>query len=218
MVAIGMLHKFGVAGFKAEADFGNVLLATLCFQGATWVLIPFFLRQHQVRWREALVCTGRNLKRSLAVAAGAVAVILPVAWLLQDASVAALEKIGWPVEDQTAVVLLAGAKIVVAQNLSRRVRRRHRAGGGGIYFSRRAVSVRETARLPEIRVVWRERVVRADPFRRGNVRAAVRAGSRADVALRIHGQSARAGLRAQPVQCGQPCDPDFSRRNTDERI
>jgi membrane protease YdiL (CAAX protease family) len=112
MTAIGLLHKSGVAGFKEETDFGNVLLATLCFQGATWVLIPIFLRQHQVRWREAFGLHGENLKRALAVAAGAVAVILPVAWLLQGASVAVLEKIGWPVEDQTAVLLFAGAKSV----------------------------------------------------------------------------------------------------------
>jgi membrane protease YdiL (CAAX protease family) len=112
MTAIGLLHKSGVAAFKEEAGFGNVLLATLCFQGATWILIPFFLRQHQVRWRDVFGLHGENLKRALAVAAGSVAVILPVAWLLQGASAAALKKIGWPVEDQTAVLLFAGAKTV----------------------------------------------------------------------------------------------------------
>jgi membrane protease YdiL (CAAX protease family) len=110
MVAIALLHKSGLAGFKAEAGFGNVLLATLCFQGATWILIPVFLRQHQVRWRDVFGLHGENLKRPLAVAAGVVAGILPVAWLLQGASIAVLEKIGWPVEDQAAVLLLAGAK------------------------------------------------------------------------------------------------------------
>jgi len=112
MVAVALLHKLGIAGFKEEADFGNVLLATLCFQGATWILIPFFLRQHQVDWRDVFGSHRENLKRALAVAAGSVAVILPVAWLLQGASIAALEKIGWPVEDQTAVLLFAGAKSV----------------------------------------------------------------------------------------------------------
>ena len=111
MVAIALLHRIGVAGFKHEADSGNVLLATLCFQGATWILIPIFLRRHQVRWRDAFGLRGENLKRALAMAAGVVAVILPVAWLLQGASVAALEKIGWPVENEAAVALVAGAKM-----------------------------------------------------------------------------------------------------------
>jgi membrane protease YdiL (CAAX protease family) len=111
-IAIGLLHKSGVTGFKEETDLGNVLIATLCFQGATWMLIPIFLRQHQVRWREAFgLCSG-NLKRSLTVAVGVIVAILPVAWLLQGASVTALKKIGWPVEDQTAVLLFAGAKTV----------------------------------------------------------------------------------------------------------
>jgi membrane protease YdiL (CAAX protease family) len=112
IVAIGLLHKFGVAGFKQEADFGNVLLGTLCFQGATWVLIPIFLRQQHVRWRDAFGLRGKNLKRALAASVGVVAAILPIAWLLQGASIAALKKIGWPVEDQTAVLLFAGAKTV----------------------------------------------------------------------------------------------------------
>ena len=110
MVAISLLHRFGVAGFKHENDSGNVLFATLCFQGATWVLIPAFLRQHQVRWRDAFGLRGKNLKRALAAAAGVAALILPVAWLLQGASALALRKIGWPVEDEAAVTLVAGAK------------------------------------------------------------------------------------------------------------
>ena len=44
MVAVGLLHKFGVTGFKQDESFGNILVGTLCFQGASWLLIPFFLR------------------------------------------------------------------------------------------------------------------------------------------------------------------------------
>src|SRR5271154_91055 len=109
-VAVGLLHKLGISGFKQPEDFGNLLLGTLCFQGATWILIPIFLRQHEVNWRDAFGLRGKNLKRALAVAVGVAALILPAAWLLQGASIAALEKIGWPVEDQAAVMLFAGAK------------------------------------------------------------------------------------------------------------
>jgi membrane protease YdiL (CAAX protease family) len=110
ILAAGLLHKFRIQGFAQDEDFGNILLATLGFQGATWILIPIFLRLHQVRWRDAFGLRGTNLKRDLAAAVAVVAVILPVAWLLQGASVAVLKKIGWPVEDQAAVMLLADAK------------------------------------------------------------------------------------------------------------
>jgi membrane protease YdiL (CAAX protease family) len=110
IVLISLLHRFGVAGFKHEDDSGNVLLATLCFQGATWILIPFFLRQHRVRWREAFGFQKSNLFRALFWALAVAVVILPVALELQRASIFALGKIGWPVEDEAAVTLVAGAK------------------------------------------------------------------------------------------------------------
>jgi len=110
LVAIGVLHKFGVAGFRHDDDFGNVLLATLSFQGATWILIPIFLRQHQTGWRAAFGLRGPKLNRALLMAVTLVIVILTIAWLLQNVSVSALTKLGWPPADQTAVALLAAAK------------------------------------------------------------------------------------------------------------
>jgi len=109
-VVIGLLHKFGVNGFKQPEDFGAALVATLCFQGATWILIPFFLRQHQIRWREAFGLRGPQLLQTLLVAAGVVIVILPVALSLEKLSVFILNKIGWPLVDQAAVQLFASAK------------------------------------------------------------------------------------------------------------
>jgi membrane protease YdiL (CAAX protease family) len=110
MAAAGLLQKFGVNGFKQAEDSGNILLATLCFQGATWILIPVFLRQHHIGWREAFGLRGPKLNRALLMAVAFVILVLPVAWLLQEASIAALTKLGWPLADQTAVTLLAGAK------------------------------------------------------------------------------------------------------------
>jgi len=108
--AASLLHKFRIQGFAQDEDFGNILIATLSFQGATWFLIPIFLRRHQIRWSDVFSLRGKNVRRDLAVTFAAVAVVLPVAWLLQGASVAALKKIGWPVEDQAAVMLLTDAK------------------------------------------------------------------------------------------------------------
>jgi membrane protease YdiL (CAAX protease family) len=110
MVAAGLLQKFGVSGFQSPEDSGNLLLGTLSFQGATCVLIPVFLRQHQLGWREAFGLRGPKLNRALLLAAGCVTVFLPVAWLLQNVSVCALTRLGWPPADQTAVALMVAAK------------------------------------------------------------------------------------------------------------
>lgn len=112
MTAAGLLHKFGVTGFKQEESFGNIVVGTLCFQGASWLLIPFFLRLHQVRWREALGFYGPKLKRALLTAFGFIMIVLPVVLLLQAMSIHTLEKLGWPSDDQAAVKLLTDAKSV----------------------------------------------------------------------------------------------------------
>jgi membrane protease YdiL (CAAX protease family) len=109
-VAVGLLHKLGVRGFTHEESFGNIVAGTLCFQGATWLLIPFFLRQHQVGWSAAFGFRGPSLKHALLTAVGFIAVVLPVVLLLQDVSIHALEKLGWPTEDEAAVKLFTDAK------------------------------------------------------------------------------------------------------------
>ena len=108
--ALITFHKLGVSGFKHNEDFGNVLLATLSFQGATWILIPFFLRRHGMNWRDAFGFQKSNLFRALFWAVVLAIVILPVALELQNMSIFTLKKIGWPVEDEAAVTLVAGAK------------------------------------------------------------------------------------------------------------
>jgi CAAX protease family protein len=110
VTAIASLHKISVAGFRQPEDFGNVLLATLSFQGATWILIPVFLRYHGLRWRDALGFRKRNLPRALLLALVVVALILPIALLLQQMSVVLLEKIHWTTKDEIAVTLLTAAK------------------------------------------------------------------------------------------------------------
>ena len=110
IVAVGVLHKLGVTGFKQEESFGNVLVGTLSFQGAAWVLILFFLRRHQTGWREAFGFHGPKLMRALLMAVGFIIVVLPAVLLLQDLSIHTLEKLGWPPADEAAVKLLTDAK------------------------------------------------------------------------------------------------------------
>jgi membrane protease YdiL (CAAX protease family) len=110
LTLVGLLQKTGLAAFQPPDGFGAILLATLGFQGATWGLIPFFLRQHQAGWREAFGFHGPQLSRALLTAVMTTVLILPVVWLLQYASILALTKLGWPPEEQTAVALIAGAR------------------------------------------------------------------------------------------------------------
>jgi membrane protease YdiL (CAAX protease family) len=110
ILAAASLQKLGVAGFRHDGDFGNVLLGTLSFQGAAWVLMLFFLRQHQVGWRDAFGFHGNKIAPALAMALVVVVVILPIAFALEYASTFMLTKIGRSPEDQAAVILLVNAK------------------------------------------------------------------------------------------------------------
>jgi membrane protease YdiL (CAAX protease family) len=110
LMMAGLLQKAGLAAFRPPDGFGAVLLGTLGFQGAAWLLILFFLRQHQTGWREAFGFRGPQLPRALFLALLVVIILLPVALGLQQVSAVALTKLGWHPEDQLAVTLLAGTK------------------------------------------------------------------------------------------------------------
>jgi membrane protease YdiL (CAAX protease family) len=107
---VGLLQKAGFAAFQPPAGPGAALLGTLSFQGVTWLLIWIFLRQHQVRWRDAFGFRGPQLQCALLMAVIVATVILPVAWGLQFISMDALTRAGWPPEEQLAVTLLANTK------------------------------------------------------------------------------------------------------------
>ncbi|MGA2241468.1 MAG: type II CAAX endopeptidase family protein [Verrucomicrobiota bacterium] len=106
----GLLQKAGLAAFQPPDGFGVVLLGTLGFQGVAWLLILFFLRQHQVGWCEAFGFRGPQLSRALLMAMLVVIILLPVALGLQQVSAVVLTKLGWPPEEQIAVTLLANTK------------------------------------------------------------------------------------------------------------
>jgi membrane protease YdiL (CAAX protease family) len=109
IVAISLLHGFGVDGFKEESDFGNVLLGTLCFQGATCSLIPFFLRRHEMNWRDTFGFSDPQLKSSLALGVALLVLfVAPATWWWQEISAQALTQLGWQVEDQSAVTMFKG--------------------------------------------------------------------------------------------------------------
>ncbi len=110
VVTVGLLRQAGVAAFKSPDSFASILVATLSFQGAAWILILIFLKQHEVRWRDACGLRAANLKKSLLLAVGVLVLVLPVVLALQQGSIFVLGKLGWPPEDQRAVDLIVNAK------------------------------------------------------------------------------------------------------------
>jgi len=115
VVAAELLRAVGVAAFKLPDSFANVLLATASFQGATWLLIFFFLKQHNVNWRDAFGLRNKNLDKSILLAVITLALILPFILQLEQYSVRVLQKIGWPLADERAVLLIVNAKSVWLQ-------------------------------------------------------------------------------------------------------
>ena len=109
VVAAGLLRQAGVPAFTAPDSFANILVATLSFQGAAWILMFVFLKQHEVNWRDAVGLRGGNLERSLLLAVGVLALALPVVLGLEYFSALAHDKMGWPPENQRAVELIARA-------------------------------------------------------------------------------------------------------------
>jgi membrane protease YdiL (CAAX protease family) len=108
----GVLHNAGIPAFQSPDSFGNVLATTFGFQGATWVLIFVFLKWHAVTWREALGLRNPNWKKSILLAAGVLVLALPAVLGVEQLSVLALNKMGYPAEDQRAVELLVNTKSV----------------------------------------------------------------------------------------------------------
>lgn len=111
LTVIGALQKAGFAAFQPPAGPGAVLIGTLTFQGVTWMLIPLFLRWHQMHWRDAFGLRRIELSRAWFPIVPIVIVFLPaMAWLLQYLSAYALTKIGWQPGNETAVTVLNSAR------------------------------------------------------------------------------------------------------------
>ena len=103
------LHHYGVPGFQHSNSMGMILLATLSVHGAALVLIHFFLRQHQVTWRQALGWGTVTVKQLVLPILGTIAFILVSANLWETLCVNVLTRLGHPPEPQEAVQLFSQA-------------------------------------------------------------------------------------------------------------
>jgi membrane protease YdiL (CAAX protease family) len=110
VVTAGLLRQFSVPAFESPDSPANILLATLSFQGVTWLLIFNFLKQHKVNWRDAFGLRNANLDKSVLLAVVVLVLVLPVILQLEQYSAQLLQKIGWPLEDERAVALIVNAK------------------------------------------------------------------------------------------------------------
>ena len=109
LTVIGVFQKIGFMAFQPTGA-GAVLIGTLSFQGATWILIPFFLRQHHINWRDVFGLRRTELNRIWFPAIPVAIAFLPVAALLQAVLIYLCRKIGWSPETEAAVTVLAGAQ------------------------------------------------------------------------------------------------------------
>ena len=107
VTVVSVLHKAGVSGFRHDVDFGNILIATLGFQGMTWILIPVFLRMVNTRVRDAFGLGVWNFLCAL----GWAMVVLIAALALEYAYELTLQIIGWHPPSQTAVEMLNDAPL-----------------------------------------------------------------------------------------------------------
>ena len=91
-------------------NFRDLVLNPLLFQGAMLAGVAFFLRAHQVGWREAFGCTRGTNGRAVLWGVVLAVLVLPCGYGLQYISAQVMERLGWPAEAQSPVeLLLAGS-------------------------------------------------------------------------------------------------------------
>ena len=111
-LAIELLHRGNVAGFRTTDSVGSVLLATLSLHGTAWVLGVLFLHFFCGGLRNALGWKSPNLRQHLQLAGIVLLVALPVMMGLKAVSEMLLVHAGWNVEDQRAIEMFSSVKSI----------------------------------------------------------------------------------------------------------
>jgi membrane protease YdiL (CAAX protease family) len=105
----GLRHA-RVGGFTADESPGTILIATLSFHGAVWLLLLPFCWVHHVDWRDVLGWHDPKLKAALKLALLTLVVVAPVVMALEYVSVLVLTFLKWPLEDEQAVALITNTQ------------------------------------------------------------------------------------------------------------
>jgi membrane protease YdiL (CAAX protease family) len=98
-------------GTPADQSVLNMVVVTLCFQGAALVLISRFLREHQIGWGEAFGFASPGQGRALLLGVFVALIFLPIGWGLQMASAQVMTRIQITPVAQQAVQLLQTAEV-----------------------------------------------------------------------------------------------------------
>ena len=89
----------------------NMVIVTLCFQGAALVLISRFLREHQVGWGGAFGFSKPGWGRALLLGVFVAVIFLPIGWGLQMASAQVMTRIQITPVAQQAIQALQTAEV-----------------------------------------------------------------------------------------------------------
>ena len=111
-LAVELLRRSGVAGFKTLDDPGSVLLATLSFHGAAIVAGYLFLKFHDISGREISGLNTMRWQRQFLFVGFMLLALAPVMVDLKCISDIVLTRLGWDIADQRAVEIILNAKSV----------------------------------------------------------------------------------------------------------
>lgn len=95
----------GAAGATRPSPLRRIIFSAICFQGASIVLVAWFVRVHEMSWDEAFGLRN-NQRKAVALGALAISCFMPVGRLLQQGSLIVLERVGIRPVTQEAVVAL----------------------------------------------------------------------------------------------------------------
>jgi CAAX protease family protein len=95
----------GTAETTAPATLPRIVLSAICFQGASIVLVAWFIRAHQIGWGQAFGLNNYQL-RATVLGALVICCFMPVGQVLQQGSKIVLERMGIRPLTQEAVVAL----------------------------------------------------------------------------------------------------------------
>ena len=98
-------------GTPADKPVLNMVVVTLCFQGAALVLISRFLREHQVGWGGAFGFAGPGQVWALLAGALGALLFLPVGWSLQMASAQVMLRMQIKPVAQQAIQVMQTAEV-----------------------------------------------------------------------------------------------------------
>ena len=106
MLFVHWLHLGGTETAAANPTFSVFIVGAVSFHMMAFLLISFFLREHDTAWRSAFGFSTQHLERTLGLAVVSAVVVLPAAFVLIQTSAFCMQMLKMKPEAQQAVQLL----------------------------------------------------------------------------------------------------------------